>query len=399
MTSFTEYRQQANLSLSEIETLLKLSGEIARDYERGARVPTSREIQILKGLALGQKLRVDTSSTNEPDSIRFPSDCEPMTKPAKRKSSSKFTSLELCAGGGGAALGLEAAGFHPRALVELDPHACATLRSNRPYWNVIQGDIRKLSLESWRDVDLLSGGLPCPPFSIAGKQLGPDDERDLFPAMLKIVKDVRPRAVLIENVRGIITDRFAFYREKIDVALHKQGFDTYWAAFNAVNFGVPQTRFRAFLVALRRNETKPLKWPFDFDKNPIVPATVADAIGAMMEERGWQGAEEWKKRANAPAPTVVGGSHKHGGPDLGPTRARKEWAELGVDGLGLANAPPERDFVGMPRLTVPMVARLQSFPQEWKFIGGKTHSYRQVGNALPVHMAAGVAKVVKQCLA
>jgi DNA (cytosine-5)-methyltransferase 1 len=395
MTSFGEYRQRANLSRDETAILLKLSGEIVRDYERGTRVPTSREIQILKGLALGQRHHVHISNANEPDSIRFPSHSEPMTKPAKRKSSSKFTSLELCAGGGGAALGLEAAGFVPSALVELDRHACATLRRNRPYWNVIEGDVRGFDAERWKGVDLVSGGLPCPPFSIAGKQLGPNDERDLFPAMLKIVKAAAPRAILIENVRGILTDRFSGYREKIDSSLKKLGFDPYWAAFNAANFGVPQNRFRVFLVALRRGETKELKWPFEIENNQT---TVGDAIGDLMQERGWRGAEEWKLRANTPAPTIVGGSHKHGGPDLGPTRARKEWAALGVDGLGLADAPPEADFRGMPRLTVQMVARLQSFPDDWQFIGGKTHSYRQVGNALPVRLAANVAKAVRACL-
>jgi len=397
MGVFSTLRQCARLTIAEAQNLLKLSVETVTEYESGARLCGPRELQILKGMALGQTPKITTTAATESKPIRTGSGGA-MRKQAKRKSSAKLTSLELCAGGGGAALGLEAAGFTPSALIELDPHACATLRKNRPYWNVIQADIRRFESEYWRGVDLLSGGLPCPPFSIAGKQLGPDDERDLFPSMLKIVKDVQPRAVLIENVRGILTDRFASYRDKIDTALDKQGFDTYWAAFNAVNFGVPQTRFRAFLVALRRNETKPLKWPFDFEKNPVTPTTVAEAIGQMMEERGWRGAERWRQQANLPAPTIVGGSHKHGGPDLGPTRARKEWAALGVDGLGLADAPPRPDFIGMPRLTVQMVARLQSFPNDWQFVGGKTHSYRQVGNALPVRMAANVAKAVRECL-
>jgi len=303
--------------------------------------------------------------------------------------------LELCAGGGGAALGLEAAGFSPVALVELDPHACATLRQNRPYWNVIEADVRRFDSAYWKGVDLLSAGLPCPPFSIAGKQLGADDDRDLFPAMLRIARDSRPRAIFVENVRGILSSRFDSFRSGIDSALNKQGFDTYWAGFNAVDFGVPQVRFRAFLVALRRGETKPLVWP----KSPQLPArTVGGTIEDLMAEHGWNGANAWAKQAAAPAPTIVGGSHKHGGPDLGPTRARRQWAELGVDGLGLADSAPARDFKGMPRLTVPMVARIQSFPDDWKFFGGKTQSYRQVGNALPVKLAASVAKAVKLCL-
>ena len=117
-----------------------------------------------------------------------------------------------------------------------------------------------------------------------------------------------------------------------------------------------------------------------------------------MAECGWRGAPTWMKQAAYLAPTIVGGSLKHGGPDLGPTRARREWAQLGVDGLGLANGPPEQDFAGKPRLTVRMVARLQSFPDDWTFIGSKTQTYRQVGNALPVRLAAAVAGAVRKCL-
>jgi DNA (cytosine-5)-methyltransferase 1 len=306
-----------------------------------------------------------------------------------------LTTVELCAGGGGLALGLEEAGFAPLALMDIDLHACATLRRNRPYWNVVQADMRRFGASYWRGADLVSGGLPCPPFSIAGKQLGAGDDRDMFPPMLRIAKEVQPRAILIENVRGIITDRFAGYRAKLDAALNRQGFDVYWAAFNATEFGVPQNRFRVFLVGLRRGETNPLEWPITMQG--LAP-TVGEAIGDLMGARGWRGVTEWIKRAAMPAPTIVGGSHKHGGPDLGPTRAKREWAELGIDGLGLADEPPATDFVGMPRLTVPMVARLQSFPDDWKFVGSKTHAYRQVGNALPVKLAASVARAVRNCL-
>jgi DNA (cytosine-5)-methyltransferase 1 len=314
------------------------------------------------------------------------------SKPSKRE---LFT-LELCAGGGGAALGLEQAGFSHAALMDNNSHACATLRGNRPYWNVIEADMKRFDATYWRDVDLLSGGLPCPPFSIAGKQLGADDDRDMFPAMLRIVNEVKPRAVMIENVRGILTTRFAPFRAEIDKAFDKQGFDTYWTGYNAAEFGVPQNRFRAFLVALKRGKTKPLQWPIPAQG---LMASVGQAIGDLMSARGWRGAKAWQALANTAAPTIVGGSHKHGGPDLGPTRARREWAELGVDGLGLADDAPAEDFKGMPRLTVPMVARLQSFPDDWKFAGAKTQSYRQVGNALPVKLAFAVASAVRKCLA
>jgi DNA (cytosine-5)-methyltransferase 1 len=296
---------------------------------------------------------------------------------------------------GGAALGIEQAGFSHVALIDNDAHACATLKQNRPNWNVINADIRQIESSSWHDIDLLSGGLPCPPFSIAGKQLGADDDRDMFPHMLRIVREVHPRAVMIENVRGIITPRFASFRAKIDDELNEMGFDTHWTTFNASDFGVPQNRLRVFLVALRRDVTKPLQWPVPKKSRRV---TVGSSIGDLMGAKGWRGAKRWTKQANAIAPTIVGGSHKHGGPDLGPTRARRQWAALGVDGLGIANEAPNTDFTGMPRLTVQMVARLQGFPDNWKFSGPKTHAYRHVGNALPVRLALTVAKAVYACL-
>ena len=158
-----------------------------------------------------------------------------------------LTSLELCAGGGGSALGLEQAGFSPVALFDNDPHACATLRHNRPFWNEVEADIQWLDSPYWSGVDLLSGGLPCPPFSIAGKQLGRDDDRDLFPAMLRIVSLVRPRAILIENVRGILAPRFTPFRERVDAALRAEGFDTHWALFKVLISAYPRNVLGRFL--------------------------------------------------------------------------------------------------------------------------------------------------------
>ena len=109
-----------------------------------------------------------------------------------------------------------------------------------------------------------------------------------------------------------------------------------------------------------------------------------------MAEGGWNGASEWAALADRIAPTLVGGSKKHGGPDLGPTRAKKAWAELGVDGMGLANEPPEPGFQGNPKLTVEMAAIIQGFPRDWRIQGPKTHAYRQVGNAFPPPVAAAV---------
>ena len=309
-----------------------------------------------------------------------------------------ISSLELCAGAGGQALGLEQAGFGHSGLVEIEHHCCDSLRLNRPEWQVFEKDLREFTThdaDTFKGIELLAGGLPCPPFSIAGKQLGDQDERNLFPVALDLVDITRPRAVMIENVRGILGAVFEDYRQQLKARFEKMGYHAEWHLLNASDFGVPQLRPRVVIVALRKDIAHHFSWPTGTGRNP---RSVGETLYDLIAERGWKGARKWKNRADDIAPTVVGGSLKHGGPDLGPTRARKAWATLGVDGLGIADEPPARDFVGMPRLTVRMVARIQGFPDEWKFSGRKTASYRQVGNAFPPPVARAVAEHIHNCL-
>ncbi len=126
-----------------------------------------------------------------------------------------LTVLEICAGGGGQAIGLEAAGFELAGAVEIDPHACNTLRANRPDWKVIEDSITRVDGQDFLGVDLLAGGVPCPPFSIAGKQLGSHDERDLFPEALRLIEEAKPAAVMLENVPGFASGRFEAYRRNL----------------------------------------------------------------------------------------------------------------------------------------------------------------------------------------
>lgn len=306
-----------------------------------------------------------------------------------------LSSLELCAGAGGQAIGLEAAGFSHAGLIENDAAACNTLRLNRPGWNVIEHDLfEHLDISAYRGIDLLAGGLPCPPFSIAGKQLGERDERNLFNVGVNYVDELRPRAVMFENVRGMLGKPFAQYREWIETRLRKMGYVSGWRLLNASDFGVPQLRPRVLLVAVRKEYACGFDWP----EGGIEPATVGETLHDLMAARGWRGADAWREKANAIAPTIVGGSKKHGGPDLGPTRARKAWAALGVNGKSIAEDAPEPDFTGDPRLTVRMVARIQGFPDEWGIWGRKTAAYRQVGNAFPPPVARAVAEKIRSAL-
>ena len=307
-----------------------------------------------------------------------------------------LTSIEVCAGAGGQALGLEMAGFEHVALVEYEKDYCDTLKRNRPNWNVICGDIRDFDGLQYRfQVDLLAGGVPCPPFSVAGKQLGAEDERDLFPEMLRLVGEICPKAVMIENVRGFLDPVFEGYRKNIFEKLDKLGYKAKIKLLQASDYGVPQLRPRIVIIGIRKDIRKEFEYP---EPRPAETKTVGETLGDLMKEKGWDGAEAWIRKADKIAPTIVGGSKKHGGPDLGPVRARKAWMELGVDGLGVANEAPEKEFQGNPRLTPRMIARIQGFPDDWDFGKRKTAACRMIGNAFPPPVAKAVGEKIREVL-
>ncbi|MGY1945364.1 DNA cytosine methyltransferase [Nocardia asiatica] len=378
----------------------------------------------------------------------------------------EFTSLEICAGAGGQAVGLHQAGFGHLALVEIDQHATETLKLNiedhevwaweRKHCDILSMDVKEFDpfedlaksaeLLKQRGLDLLAGGVPCPPFSHAGKQLGKHDDRDLFPRMLELVEILKPRAVMIENVRGIMDAKFSDYRAWIQVKLEGGmyfGDDSQfaeeeglgykvckWDILEASNFGVPQLRPRAVLVAFRNDVIKDLKyeWPTPTHEEPV---SVLDSLEASMRQRfepyfkgvharqaraafdrWWEKAKmrdaELRGKGGGVAPTLVGGSKKHGGADLGPSRAKAAWKQLGISGMGVANdietcaekKTEDRDLFGPdgPMLTVRQAAIIQGFPVEWDFSGGKTAQYRQVGNAFPPPVARAVGKSIIEVL-
>ncbi|MFJ9887669.1 DNA cytosine methyltransferase [Streptomyces sp. NPDC091287] len=306
--------------------------------------------------------------------------------------------IEICAGAGGQALGLQRAGFEHTALVELDPDATQTLRLNRPGWNIMQADVRGISAKdltvNGQAVGLLAAGVPCPPFSLAGEQLGPADERDLFPDLLRLAGELRPSAVMVENVKGILQAKFAAYRADVISVLTRLGYRADWRLLRACDYKVPQLRPRAVLVAMRPEVFERFRWPSPTSSPETAPA-VGSVLYESMASAGWELARQWADGAMTIAPTICGGSRKHGGADLGPSRARKAWAQLGVNGSSVADEPPQPGTALPVRLTVRHMALLQGFPDDWYFAGNKTSVYRQVGNAFP----PPVAKAVGQSLA
>ena len=218
-------------------------------------------------------------------------------------------------------------------------------------------------------------------------------KRDLFPEALRLIAEIRlPRGTAGES--SAASQRGEVRRvsgTQVLERLSELGFRTWWQLVNASDHGVPQLRPRFVLVAIAQPWAAGFRWPDPLPgPAPTVGATLADLMGSA----GWAGAADWAARADRIAPTIVGGSKKHGGPDLGPTRARAAWRELGVDGLGIADNPPGPDFPPdqAPKLTVRMVARLQGFPDSWQFSGRKTAAYRQVGNAFPPPMCQRSAR-------
>ena len=308
-----------------------------------------------------------------------------------------LTCVEICAGAGGQALGLAMAGFVHVALVEYEKEYCDILKENRPEWPIICADVHDFDGKPYHGVDLFAGGVPCPPFSVAGKQLGANDERDLFPEALRLVREIEPRAIMLENVRGFLDPSFREYREYILRSIAHMGYDVQIKLLQASDYGVSQLRPRVVIVGIRNDE--PGRFTFSYPApHPEQTPTVGALLQDLMAEAGWKGVRKWAKHADKIAPTIVGGSKKHGGPDLGPTRARRAWAEMQVEGKSIADKAPDPEFTGMPRLTPRMIARIQGFPDTWVFGKTKTRACRMIGNAFPPPVAKAVGEKIKEAL-
>ncbi|MFD8197657.1 DNA cytosine methyltransferase [Streptomyces wuyuanensis] len=328
--------------------------------------------------------------------------------------------VEICAGAGGQSLGLHRAGFTHRLAVELDPQAALTLENNLrrlleedgvdAHDGLVRvGDVADPEVwkpEEHSGVALLAGGVPCPPFSIAGKQLGTSDERDLFAWAIELCGRIRPKALLLENVRGLSANRFSGYRQAVLDKLNDLGYIASWKLLQASDFDVPQLRPRFVLIALQPEYAPYFQWP---KGTPGQARTVGKALAELMASEGWEkdAVAEWAKTADRIAPTIVGGSKKHGGADLGPTRAKRAWAALGVDAMGVANHAPKPGFqpengAPGPKLTTAMVAIIQGWDGEefggWKFEGRKTAVYRQIGNAFPPPVAKALGEAIRDAL-
>ncbi|HBE55107.1 MAG TPA: DNA (cytosine-5-)-methyltransferase [Prevotellaceae bacterium] len=325
-----------------------------------------------------------------------------------------YTSVELFAGGGGLALGMEKAGFRHVLLNEYDKYACQTLRKNHPEWNVAEGDIHGMDFTAYRDrVAFLSGGFPCQAFSYAGKRLGFEETRGtLFYELARAVKEIRPKAFLCENVRGLLEHDGGRTMETIRRVIAELGYALVEPrVLKAIRYDVPQKRERLFLVAIR-DDIAPhvrFRWP---DVCPSV-RTLRDALckGALYDtdvppSPGQQYPEgkrkvmemvpeggDWRDLPKDVARNYMKGSYNLGGGKTGMAR------RLSMDepSLTLTCAPAQKQTerchpTETRPLTVREYARIQTFPDNWEFAGPLSAQYKQIGNAVPVNLAWAVGR-------
>nr|WP_042450361.1 DNA cytosine methyltransferase [Streptacidiphilus jiangxiensis] len=307
--------------------------------------------------------------------------------------------IELYAGCGAQALGLERAGFVPALLVDNKPDACLTISANRPDWPVLCTDVLSLGHDPQQyahlvDVDLLSAGMPR---LKAASAAGDGEERRLLHHTLDLVEQLQPRAIMLENLPDLV-ESDAFRDDRTDIAerLARAGYSCRWTVVNAADFGVAQNRRSSVIVALREPHGA-FAWP---EPELAGPPTVGQVLGPSMASRGWIGAAQWAAQADRVGPALVGGSDRRGGADLGPTGSKKAWAALRVDGGSLWDDVPDSDFPadGTPHLTVDQAAAIQALPVNWMLSGGKTSRYRQVGHATPPPVATALGGAIRAAL-
>lgn len=320
------------------------------------------------------------------------------------------TAIELFAGAGGLALGLEQAGIKTVEYVEFDKACCETLRQNRPEWNIVCDDIHNVDFSGYQGkVDLVSGGFPCQAFSYAGKKLGFEDTRGtLFHEFARCVKEIQPKIFMAENVRGLVSHDQGRTLETIISVFESLGYRTQKKVLNACYYGVGQKRERLVIIGIRKD----LDLEFEYPEADETWTTLRDALKDCPKSQGEEYSERKRKVmelvppggcwVNLPedvAKEYMGKSYYSGGGRRGMAR-RISWDE---PCLTLTTSPSqkqtERCHPDETRpFTVREYARIQSFPDDWVFCGGIGDQYKQIGNAVPVEMARRLGVQLKKSL-
>lgn len=316
----------------------------------------------------------------------------------KAEETSRYTAIDLFAGAGGTALGLENAGLRHVLLNEFDKHAVNTLKQNRPDWNVSGEDVHKVDFTEWRGkVDVLEGGFPCQAFSYAGKGRGFEDTRGtLFHEFARAVKEVQPKIAMGENVRGLLTHDGGRTLQTMVKILQDLGYRVAYKIMRSQYLDVPQKRERLVIIAVRNDIKTPILFPRERDYT----VSIKEAIGDRPKSEGQQYSERkaeimklvppggyWRDLPDELQREYMKASYFHTGGKTGMAR-RLAWDE---PSLTLTCNPAQKQTERChPEETRPLnvreYARIQTFPDEWKFAGSTAAQYRQIGNAVPVNL-------------
>ncbi len=398
-------------SLSEVADILGVSKETLRRWDTSGKLVSHRNDENNY-----RYYRIDQLKNFEQAQFLFKSQWSDETKLCNNT----YTVLELFAGAGGMALGLEKSGLKSVLLNEIDSHACKTLRRNRPEWNVIEGDVSKVDFTPYRDtVDVLAGGFPCQAFSYAGKKLGFEDTRGtLFFEFARAVKETNPKVLLAENVRGLLNHDEGRTLETIKDIIADLGYTLFEPrVLKAIFYKVPQKRERLIIIAVRNDLADGIdyEWPSSYNK----VLTLKDALkkgelydSDVPESEG----QKYPKRKSEILSMVPPGGYWRdlpediqkeymlksfylGGGKTGMAR-RLSWDE---PSLTLTCAPAQKQTERChPEETRPLTvreyARIQTFPDDWVFEGPISAKYKQIGNAVPVNLSFAVGKSVVNLL-
>ncbi len=398
------------LSLSEASELIGKSKETLRRWDREGKLTAVREpisnyrvykrndIELLFGDFLQKKTQLGTSNYVLPEN--------------------EYSVLELFAGAGGLAIGLEKAGLKCVALNEIDKWACQTLRKNRPNWNILEGDVKSFDFSDYNGkVDIVTGGFPCQAFSYAGKKLGLNDARGtLFYEFARVVKEVQPPICIGENVRGLLSHEKGKTLEGMISILDEIGYQVVPVKIlKAIHYNVPQKRERLILVGIRKDVDIEFEYPKPYrkiytlvdalKKGELYDSDVPDSEGTkypkgkkeildMIPPKGY-----WRDLPVKIQKEYMGGSFYLGGGKTGMAR-RIGWDEPCLTlTCSPAQKQTERCHPDETRpFTVREYARIQTFPDAWKFVGSVSQQYKQIGNAVPVNLAKEVGYSIVQFL-
>ncbi len=399
-TEFPEIKHmKKTYSLSEVADMLSVSKETLRRWDNNGKLTAAREPMSNYRVYKKSQLKI----FDELDFLFKKEKVSNVVKPAK-----KITSIELFAGAGGLAIGLEQAGIECLILNEIDKWAAATLRKNKPNWNVVEDDVRNVSFKKYKGkVDLVTGGFPCQAFSYAGKKLGLDDVRGtLFYEFARTVNETRPLICVGENVRGLLNHDEGRTIEGMKSILDEIGYHVLPPrVLKAIFYNVPQKRERLLIVGIRKDLDNSL---FEFPKPYKKIYTLKDALKKgelytsdvpiskgqlypqskksvldMVPQGGY-----WRDLPLSIQKKYMGGSFYLGGGKTGMAR-RMSWEEPSLTlTCSPAQKQTERCHPDETRpFTVREYARIQTFPDNWDFTGSVSQQYKQIGNAVPVNMA------------